>query len=121
MILTFLTHPDTSYPEEGTVRLNHLGRIGTLQGRVEVFHKAEWGTVCDDVIGKEHVPRAICYMLGHAYGKKVNQKSSASGAIWMEDVKCKGREINIWECEMLFDPKQGIACTHENDLHIFCT
>ena len=42
-----------------------------LEGRLEVYHGSEWGTVCHDHF-TDAGARVVCYMLG--YGYVVNDK-----------------------------------------------
>ena len=52
------------YIEDGAVRL--ADGDSSFNGRVEIFHDNEWGTICDDEFGiaDAHV---ICRQLGYDY------------------------------------------------------
>ena len=51
-----------SLPIEYAVRLVDGGTLN--QGRVEVYHSDEWGSICDDSFGFEEA-EVICHELGY--------------------------------------------------------
>ena len=70
------------------------------EGRVEVYHAGEWGTVTDDAwdLNDAHV---VCRQLG--YGEAVSSSCCASygegsGPIWMDNVQCVGTEARLDQC-----------------------
>uniref|UniRef100_A0A8C4P276 Soluble scavenger receptor cysteine-rich domain-containing protein SSC5D n=1 Tax=Dromaius novaehollandiae TaxID=8790 RepID=A0A8C4P276_DRONO len=69
-------------------------------GRVEVFWKEQWGTVCDDGWDLAEA-NIVCRQLG--CGKALSARGSAhfgqgSDPIWLDDVDCSGREVALSEC-----------------------
>ena len=93
---------DTYFPccdiQEGNVRLRD-GR-GHHEGRVEVCHNGQWGTVCPD--GWDGTDgRVVCRQLGFSGGKNkhaINKDPHGSNQIWLEGVSCNGTEEYLTQC-----------------------
>ena len=91
------------------------------EGRVEVYHNGEWGTVCDDDWDLNDAG-VVCSELG--LGKAVGASQSAyygqgSGQIWLDDLRCVGNESTIGDC-----PHPGWGdhnCGHGEDAGANCT
>ena len=105
---------------EGSVRL--VGGTTPLEGRVEVFLRGHWGTVCDyswdfvDAI-------VVCRQLG--YSRAVEAPRSAffgagSGPSWYYRVYCTGTERNLTECSKS-NYNFGSACPHSRDAGAVCS
>ncbi|CAH1244699.1 DMBT1 [Branchiostoma lanceolatum] len=90
------------------------------EGRVEVWHDGQWGSICDDqwdINDAKVVCRQLGYQdaiaaLGHAsYGE-------GTGPILMDSVGCTGLEPHLAAC-----PHEGWAvhdCKHEEDAGVLC-
>uniref|UniRef100_A0A3B4ELN4 SRCR domain-containing protein n=1 Tax=Pygocentrus nattereri TaxID=42514 RepID=A0A3B4ELN4_PYGNA len=90
-------------------------------GRVEVLHRGQWGTVCDDGWDMRDAA-VVCRELG--CGEAGDALSDAhfgpgSGQIWMVDVDCSGSESTLKKCHSALWGKQ--ACNHSNDAGVFCS
>merc|ERR1712098_988176 len=75
-----------------------VGGSKPTEGRVEVFRRGEWGTVCDDGFD-DNDAKVVCRSLGFAYGTSHQGRGShsfgqGSGKIWMDDFGCSGNEMN---------------------------
>ena len=91
------------------------------EGRVEVYHNGEWGTVCD--IGWDlNDAQVVCSELG--YGNATNAVHDAfygwgTGRSWLYNVNCAGTEGTIGNCS-----HRGWGyyyCSHRNDAGIRCS
>lgn len=118
-ISLFLTAlPNVTVPE-GSVRL--VGGSGAHEGRVEVFHSGQWGTVCDDdwdLIDATVVCREVGYLRATAAPGRAAY-GLGSGPIWYDNVACTGMELNITQC-----PSNGRGshnCFHGEDAGVICT
>ena len=90
------------------------------EGRVEVYHNGEWGTVCDNGWDLNDA-QVVCRQLG--LGTAVNAKHHAfygegSGQIWLSDVNCVGTELAIEDC--LTDGWRIMNCSHREDAGVKC-
>ena len=91
------------------------------EGRVEIFHNGNWGTVCDD---KWDINDAQVVCREHRYGVALSAPpgahfGSGHGQIWLDDVQCQGNEISIVDCQ---HAGWGIEnCGHSEDASVICS
>jgi len=92
-----------------------------LEGRVEVYHNGEWGTVCDDKWDLSDA-QVVCTELGIGYAVGVLHKAfygKGSGQIWLDNLKCVGNEWTIGNCSHL---GWGVEnCGHRKDAGVKCS
>ncbi|XP_036397267.1 uromodulin-like [Megalops cyprinoides] len=90
-------------------------------GRVEVYHRGQWGTVCDDFWDLRDAD-VVCRQLG--CGRVLSSLSSAHfgpgrGPIWLDDVQCTGHEDSLTQCKHLGFGRHN--CGHDEDIGVVCT
>ncbi|XP_048861979.1 macrophage receptor MARCO isoform X2 [Brienomyrus brachyistius] len=88
---------------------------GGSQGRVEVFYKGEWGTICDDSFDITD-GGVICRMLGYQRAVSVSTGPAGSGRIWLDDLNCTGSESSIFDCRGTTTHN----CSHSEDAAVSC-
>lgn len=103
---------------DGVVRL--VGGDTPWEGRVEVLHNGDWGTICDDNWTKQHA-EVVCRQLGYRGHAEVVSDGSFGegvGVILLDDVRCDGTETSLLDCP------HGIwgrtDCSHSEDVGIRC-
>jgi deleted-in-malignant-brain-tumors protein 1 len=130
-------------PAEGDVRL--AGGTGNNNGRVEIYHNGEWGTVCDDFFSVRDA-KVVCRQLGFSTNSKLSHflepeanrseikpdplssfrlgtridtnVAGGSGTIWLDNVACTGNEAKLIDCR---SNTLGVHnCDHSEDIGIAC-
>ena len=116
------------------------------QGRLEVFHAGEWGTVCDDQFDERVddprtrrdrrripnlAPIKACQFMGYETGHmrprgNISMAPSAQ-QIWLDDVRCLDNQPH-WtgrsptKLHHCYHAGWGLNnCTHDEDVHLSCT
>ncbi|XP_071359421.1 scavenger receptor cysteine-rich domain-containing protein DMBT1-like [Trachinotus anak] len=116
--ITATTAVGNSSAAEGEIRL--VNGNSSCSGRVEIFHRGQWGTVCDDGWGVLDA-QVVCRQLG--CGRVLSSPQNARfgpgrGPIWLDDVTCSGSESKLTQCR-----HRGFGihnCNHQEDAGVVC-
>ncbi|XP_012686740.2 neurotrypsin [Clupea harengus] len=114
----------TCRPQEedaGFVPVRLSGGSSQYEGRVEVYHSGQWGTICDDQWDDSDA-EVVCRQLG--LGGMARAWVGAffgpgSGSVVLDEVRCTGNELSIEQC-----PKNAWGehnCAHTEDAGVACT
>ncbi|XP_067422174.1 antigen WC1.1-like, partial [Emydura macquarii macquarii] len=109
----------TSYTDKEKLRV--VEGEDSCSGRVEVWHRGSWGTVCDDSWDLADA-NVVCKQLG--CGSAVSAPGEAAfgegtGVIWVEKVNCRGTESSLWDCPAT--PWGESNCGHKEDAAVNCS
>uniref|UniRef100_A0A8C3FRE4 Soluble scavenger receptor cysteine-rich domain-containing protein SSC5D n=1 Tax=Chrysemys picta bellii TaxID=8478 RepID=A0A8C3FRE4_CHRPI len=102
-------------------KLRVVGGENRCSGRVEVWYRGSWGTVCDDSWDMADA-NVVCKQLG--CGSAVSAPGEAAygegtGPIWVETLNCRGTESSLWECPA--KPWGESNCGHKEDVAVNCS
>ena len=91
------------------------------EGRVEICHNNQWGTVCDDSFGTAEA-KVVCRQLGYstfgAIGYSFSRFGGGTGGIFLDNLGCRGYESKLLDCTR---PKIGVHnCNHNADAGVRC-
>ncbi|XP_072526522.1 neurotrypsin [Salminus brasiliensis] len=103
---------------DGSVRL--VGGAGGFEGRLEVYYRGQWGTVCNDGWTTINT-QVVCRQLGYRSGQSVSPErfGSRTGPILLDDVSCTGKEPSLTHCSRTDWLRHD--CTHSENVAIACS
>ncbi|XP_058864881.1 antigen WC1.1-like [Acipenser ruthenus] len=92
-----LTQEHCSEPAE----LRLAGSSSPCSGRVDVWFKGSWGTVCGDSWDLKDA-QVVCRQLGCRAAESTGGGEATfgqrNGTIWLDEVNCRGSEMHLWDC-----------------------
>uniref|UniRef100_A0A8C1LWR0 SRCR domain-containing protein n=1 Tax=Cyprinus carpio TaxID=7962 RepID=A0A8C1LWR0_CYPCA len=107
--ITFYTFRNSSFKE-----------IRNCSGRLEVYHNAVWGSVCDDQWDISDA-QVVCRQLGCGAALRADGNSvfgAGEGVVWMNRVECRGNEIHLWDCPLSL--KNHTDCSRKEHAGLTC-
>ena len=99
------------------------GGLTPYEGRVEVFLKGQWGTVCSTEEITTAEAATLCNSLGFGPPQSV-----VSGALYgdstdipilVNSLVCQGAQSDFSQCRIIMN--QVSSCTHDNDIGLICS
>lgn len=118
------THDEDTWVEcEDPFELRLVEGDNPCSGRLEVLHKGTWGSVCNDGWGEKE-DQVVCKQLGCGKSLFPSIKAQRSyrpgtGRIWLDDVKCSGKEQSLEFCQHRLWGYHD--CTHKEDVAVLCS
>ncbi|XP_078660616.1 neurotrypsin-like isoform X2 [Branchiostoma floridae x Branchiostoma belcheri] len=110
--------PATPQRTGPTIRL--VGGSNEKEGRVEIFHGGQWGTICDDHWDKKDAA-VVCRQLGYT-GRALARTGAyfgrGEGIIQLDNVDCVGTEDSLEQCS--HPAWQAHDCSHKEDAGVVC-
>ncbi|KAL1275653.1 hypothetical protein QQF64_035276, partial [Cirrhinus molitorella] len=102
------------------IPLRLRGGEGRCSGRLEVYHNAVWGSVCDDQWDISDA-QVVCRQLGCGAALRADGNSvfgAGEGVVWLNRVECRGNEIHLWDCPLSL--KNHTDCSHKEHAGLIC-
>uniref|UniRef100_A0A8C1UYW9 Si:ch211-136a13.1 n=1 Tax=Cyprinus carpio TaxID=7962 RepID=A0A8C1UYW9_CYPCA len=92
------------------------------RGRVEIFARGEWGTVCDDMFNIQ-AAAVVCRQMGFPVALRVAKRAELGAGgigvrILLDDVECEGTERTLLHCKHAKLGKNN--CSHDEDVGVVC-
>ncbi|RXN00328.1 Neurotrypsin [Acipenser ruthenus] len=113
----------TCTPQEAAmfVPVRLLGGNSEREGRVEVYHAGQWGTICDDQWDDPDA-EVVCRQLGFGGVAKAWSQAyfgEGYGPVLLDEVQCTGNELSIEQCSKSLWGEHN--CAHKEDAGVSCT
>jgi len=119
----------------GRIPVRLMGGKGPWEGRMEIYHRDRWGSVCDDHVN-EKMAQVVCRQLGYKGGytralltsgtehpKALHTFGHGTGRIWARKIDCPtGLEQDLRDCAITwYKAVKTAICTHDEDAGVQCT
>uniref|UniRef100_A0A8B9QZV3 SRCR domain-containing protein n=1 Tax=Anas platyrhynchos TaxID=8839 RepID=A0A8B9QZV3_ANAPL len=100
-------------------KIRAVGGKDGCSGRVEIWHRGTWGTLCDNAWDMRDAEVA-CRQLGcgpvvYALGQAA--AGEGTGPMWL--MECRGTELSLQDCWA--QPGDSAACQHKADAAVHCS
>uniref|UniRef100_A0A8B9SUA3 Soluble scavenger receptor cysteine-rich domain-containing protein SSC5D n=1 Tax=Anas platyrhynchos TaxID=8839 RepID=A0A8B9SUA3_ANAPL len=100
-------------------KIRTVGGKDGCSGRVEIWHRGTWGTLCDNAWDMRDAEVA-CRQLGcgpavYALGQAA--AGEGTGPMWL--MECRGTELSLQDCWA--QPGDSSACQHKADAAVHCS
>ncbi|XP_043917594.1 neurotrypsin [Protopterus annectens] len=98
-----------------------VGGSSIREGRVEVYHGGQWGTVCDDQWDDADA-EVVCRQLGLGGIAKAWDEAhfgEGTGTVLLDEVQCTGNELSLEQCVKNAWGKHN--CEHKEDAGVSCS
>uniref|UniRef100_A0A8B9SQ30 Soluble scavenger receptor cysteine-rich domain-containing protein SSC5D n=1 Tax=Anas platyrhynchos TaxID=8839 RepID=A0A8B9SQ30_ANAPL len=100
-------------------KIRAVGGKDDCSGRVEIWHRGTWGTLCDNAWDMRDAEVA-CRQLGcgpalYALGQAA--AGEGTGPMWL--MECRGTELSLQDCWA--QPGHSGACQHKADAAVHCS
>uniref|UniRef100_A0A665UPM6 Neurotrypsin n=1 Tax=Echeneis naucrates TaxID=173247 RepID=A0A665UPM6_ECHNA len=102
------------------VPLRLVDGLEDFEGRVEVYYRGRWGTVCDNQWDDTDAD-VVCRQLGLggvAKAWNLAHYGQGSGPILLDQVQCSGNELSLEECS--HNSWEMHNCDHREDAGVSC-
>uniref|UniRef100_A0A3B4AD39 SRCR domain-containing protein n=1 Tax=Periophthalmus magnuspinnatus TaxID=409849 RepID=A0A3B4AD39_9GOBI len=105
----------------GSVRLISANGLPD-RGRVEIYIRGEWGSVCDDLFTRA-AGTVVCRQLGYSTALVVMKRAILGAAednvkIQLDNVECSGSEYSLLQCKRSKVGEHN--CSHKEDVGVIC-
>uniref|UniRef100_A0A8B9QU34 SRCR domain-containing protein n=1 Tax=Anas platyrhynchos TaxID=8839 RepID=A0A8B9QU34_ANAPL len=103
-------------------KIRAVGGKDGCSGRVEIWHRGTWGTLCDNAWDMRDAEVACRQQLGCGVALEALQTAQfgpGSGSIWMADVECNGTESALSDCT--HNGRGQTDCDHTEDAGVICS
>ncbi|XP_062851463.1 neurotrypsin [Trichomycterus rosablanca] len=107
-------------PKGNSTPLRLVGGQEDFEGRVEVYHNGQWGTICDDQ-WDDIEAEVVCRQLGLGGVPQAwswSHFGPGTGPILLDGMQCTGNELSLEECP--HTPWGLHNCDHTEDAGVSC-
>ncbi|XP_064597470.1 MAM and LDL-receptor class A domain-containing protein 1-like [Liolophura sinensis] len=112
---------DPPMPGVSNFRQNNVRLVGNngWEGRLEIYHDGEWGSVCNRDWDLNDA-MVVCRMMGYGPEAEIlsNHSRGSTRKIWMSNVNCRGIETRLENCR--FSGWDSNRCNHNQDVGVRC-